>query len=145
MTSVLFNITDWNLFDVVQSATSFRCVSNLWSKSKSPIFDYICTKGNPPNMNPKASNWNDFYTMTDSVIICIQSFIRCRLYLEMFPIQGSTLLIWFKVRVFVQTSVGRPGPTWSAQITDTPCTSYLLRFCCLLRGFNIQMKVLEDV
>ena len=104
MTSVLFNITDWNLFDVVQSAASFRCVSNLWSKSKSPIFDYICTKGNPPNMNPKASNWNDFYTTTDSVIICFQSFIRCRLYLEMYPIQVSTLLIWFKVRIFVRES-----------------------------------------
>ena len=109
MTSVLFNITDWNLFDVVQSAASFRCVSNLWSKSKSPIFDYICTKGNHPNMNPKASNWNDFYTMTDSVIICIQSFIGSRLYLEMYPIQVSTLLIWFKVRVFVRTSIAWPG------------------------------------
>ena len=100
----MFNITDWNLFDVVQSAASFRCVSNLWSKSKRPIFDYICTKGNPPNMNPKASNWNDFYTTTDSVIICFQSFIRCRLYLEMYPIQVSTLLIWFKVRIFVRES-----------------------------------------
>ena len=152
MTSVLFNITDWNLFDVVQFAASFRCVSNLWSKSKSPIFDYICTKGNPPNMNPKASNWNDFYTMTDSVIICIESFIRCRLYLEMYPIQVSTLLIWFKVRLFVRKFVVRPSLSWSAlirtwfvQFTDGPCTSYLLRFCCLLRRFNIQMKVLEDV
>ena len=152
MTSVLFNITDWNLFDVVQFAASFRCVSNLWSKSKSPIFDYICTKGNPPNMNPKASNWNDFYTMTDSVIICIESFIRCRLYLEMYPIQVFTLLIWFKVRLFVRKFVVRPSLSWSAlirtwfvQFTDGPCTSYLLRFCCLLRRFNIQMKVLEDV
>ena len=113
MTSVLFNITDWNLFDVVQFAASYRIVSNLWSKSKSPIFDYICTKENPPNMNPKASNWNDFYTMTDSVIICIQSFIRCRLYLEMYPIQVSTLLIWFKVRLFVRKFVVRPSPSWS--------------------------------
>ena len=61
-------------------------------------------KGKPPNMNPKASNWNDFYTTTDSVIICFQSFIRCRLYLEMYPIQVSTLLIWFKVRIFVRES-----------------------------------------
>jgi len=60
-------------------------------------------------MNPKASNWNDFYTMTDSVIICIQSFIGSRLYLEMYPIQVSTLLIWFKVRVFVRTSIAWPG------------------------------------
>ena len=109
-------------------------------------------KGKPPNMNPKASNWNDFYTMTDSVIICIESFIRCRLYLEMYPIQVFTLLIWFKVRLFVRKFVVRPSLSWSAlirtwfvQFTDGPCTSYLLRFCCLLRRFNIQMKVLEDV
>ena len=148
MTSVLFNITDWNLFDVVQFAASFRCVSNLWSKSKSPIFDYICTKGNPPNMNPKASNWNDFYTMTDSVIICIQSFIRCRLYLEMYPIQDFVNLVQGPIicpKVCRPTSsvLVRPCQSRSVQFTDGPCTSYLLRF--LLRRFNIQMKVLEDV
>ena len=118
MTSVLFNITDWNLFDVVQFAASFRCVSNLWSKSKSPIFDYICTKGNPPNMNPKASNWNDFYTMTDSVIICIQSFIRCRLYLEMYPIQVFVNL--------VQGPIICPKvchPTWSVLVCPSPYSS----------------------
>jgi len=122
MTSVLFNITDWNLFDVVQFAASFRCVSNLWSKSKSPIFWLYLHKGKP-NMNPKASNWNDFYTMTDSVIICIESFIRCRLYLEMYPIQVFTLLIWFKVRLFVRKFVVRPSPSWSVLIH----TQYSLR------------------
>ena len=90
-------------------------------------------KGKPPNMNPKASNWNDFYTTTDSVIICFQSFIRCRLYLEMYPIQVSTLLIWFKVRVFVRTSVAWPGRprrprTAHVQVIYGPCTSYFVVF-----------------
>ena len=72
-------------------------------------------KGKPPNMNPKASNWNDFYTMTDSVIICIQSFIRCRLYLEMYPIQDFVNLVQGpiicpKVCLPSSSCLVRPGP-----------------------------------
>ena len=121
MTSVLFNITDWNLFDVVQFAASFRCVSNLWSKSKSPIFDYICTKGNPLIWIPRRQTEMIF------TLWPIRSLFASNLLLDAGYtwkcIQFRTLLIWFKVRLFVRKFVVRPSPSWSVLVH----TQYSLR------------------